>query len=191
MTRIIGLSSFNLFEQPKYISVADQDYSFETLFLIDRVIRGVVGASVTADWGQLEPALKAEGFVFIQEPSGGVFWHPRYWNEQTTPSARSFFVEFPDSAPYELAGEIILATNYPGFFAPVPDEYFSSQKLLLLNANHEPIYPSDLAWDSDEQNSQLELGPVKVIKRQFATEDQYLAAKFFLADSGYLVCEAA
>lgn len=192
MSKLIGLNSFNMYDSPKYIVVDEDGFSFDTLFRIDRTIRASVSEFPTATWDYLEKGLVTEGFVFVAEVANNenVFWHPRYWNEHLTPTSRSFFVVFPDSAPYELAGEIVLATNYPSLFALVPNEYINGNKMLLLNSNHEPIYPDDLAYGSLDGDVCLPLGPVAVVAEQFATQDDIEVAQQHLVESGFIVSGA-
>lgn len=190
--RTIGLNSFNIFDEPKYILVADDTFTFETIMAINRTIRYAVSTYPTAPWGYVEQALREAGYSVAMSPIGDVFWNPRHWNEHTIPGARSFFVTFPEDAPYEVSNEIFVATTYPGLYAVVPNEYFGGQKLLLLNANNEPVFPDDAVWSKEDSTDQLPLGAVSILRDQFSDESELEEARNALRESGYeVLCETA
>lgn len=190
--RTIGLNSFNIFDEPKYILVADDAFTFETIMAVNRTIRHAVSTYPTAPWAYVEQALREAGHTVSMSPIGDVFWNPRHWNEHTISTAKSFFVTFPEDAPYEVANEIFVATSYPGLFAVVPNEYFGGQKLLLLNANNEPVFPGDTVWSQESTIDQIPLGAVNVLHEQFSAESELEEARNALRESGYeVLCETA
>ena len=81
----------------------------ETIFNLDRTLRKVVSQNPRAEWSHFIDALSREGFTSIMQPRDNpVFIHSRPWDEHLISGAQSFFVTFPESAPYELAGRLLL-----------------------------------------------------------------------------------
>ena len=185
---LIGLSSFNLFENPRYIEVAEDRMSYGTILNIDRCIREVVIQHPRAQWNVIEEGLSRSGFEVTDDAvAQNIFWHARHWDEHMDGSQLSFFVTFPSNSPPELAGEIFMATTYASLFALVSDSDRLSGNLLLINSEHEVVYPEDQVWMDDTQSSRVPIGPVIVIQNQFATSEQAEAARQRLQASGYEV----
>ena len=160
----------------------------ETLFNLDRSIRSVVMQNPRAEWTDFLVPLEREGFTRILEPMDSpVFIHSRAWDEHLVDYGPSFFVAFPASAPYELSGRMLLASSYPCMYASVSADYLDKDKVILLDAGHDPVYPDDLAWDTELQNEKRPIGPLVLMREQFSEESEYNAAKSSLILSGYEV----
>jgi hypothetical protein len=182
---IIGLNSFNLYEEPKYIEVLEKDFCYETIFSIDRSIRSVVQEKPRANWNDIAVGLKNNGFKIVDEAIDKVFWHARRWDEHLAAHSQSFFVTFPDTASPEIAGQVFFATNYPALFAIVSTENLPQNGLLLINSEHEVIYPDDLVWSDETCSEYIPIGPMVLIENQFANESEINQAKRDLLISGF------
>lgn len=187
MNHLIGLNSFNLFEPARILEFKDGDLSYDALFSMDKSIRDTVAKNPFAEWRDIESSLSLVGFDMAVEDGRTVFWHSRQWDEHLTAFADSFFVTFPRSAGMEVAGKIVLATNYPALFALISDEDINSRAFLLVTGDHEVIYPDDKLWVDMGSNEKIALGPVTIIEDQFSSEAQLLKAKNNLISSGYIV----
>ena len=191
-THLIGLSSFNLFEEPKYIEVDEDEMYYGTIFNIDRCIREVVIQQPGAQWTHIAQGLSHAGYKTTdQVVAQNIFWHARHWDEHMDGSQMSFFVTFPPNSPSELNGEIFMATTYASLFALVSDADCTSGNLLLINAQHKVIYPEDKVWADDTQTSRATVGPVIIIQDQFATPEQAGVARQRLQASGYEIYRGA
>lgn len=138
----------------------------------------------------MEP-LKRDGFAAIQPPSDHpVFIHSRPWDEHLVGYGQSFFVAFPENAPYELAGRMLLASPYPAVYASVSADYTDKNHVVLINSDYDPVYADDMAWNTEEHEAQCAIGPVHLPRDQFVDESDYLAAKKALITSGYSLIEA-
>ena len=190
MSHIIGLGSI----RPSgvdmvYVQVAE--LVNETLFALDRAMRSVVKKNPRAEWSQFLSVLERNGFATILSPKDNpVFIHSRPWDEHLVGYGQSFFVSFPEGAPYELAGRMLLASPYPSFYASVSADYIKRGGVILLNAEHEPVYPDDIAWVSEERDAKVSIGPLILMPDQFSEKSEYLAAKKALIDSGYELLNA-
>ena len=187
MNHLIGLNSFNLFEPARILEFKDGDLSYDALFSMDKSIRETVSKNPFAEWGDIESSLSKVGFASAQEDGRTVFWHSRQWDEHLTAFADSFFVTFPREAPMEVAGKVVLATNYPALFALISDEDINSRAFLLVTGDHEVIYPDDKLWVDMDSDVKIGLGPVTIIEDQFSNEAQFQKAKQNLISSGYVV----
>jgi hypothetical protein len=187
MTHLIGLNSFNLYESPRILEIAMGELSYDTLFDLDRALRQVIALNPHADWGLLEQNLRKAGFVEARDDGRNVFWHSRNWDEHLLPPSESFFVSFPKNASVEVADKIFLATNFPAMFAVVPTVDINSRSFLIVTGGHDLIYPDEMLWEDEFMLKKIPLGPVIVIENQFATQEQFNAAKNKMASSGYEV----
>ncbi len=187
MNHLIGLNSFNLYEPAHILEFKGEDLSYDTLFSMDKSIRETVANNPFAEWGDIEISLNKVGFCAAQEDGRTVFWHSRQWDEHLTAFADSFFVTFPRSASSEVAGKIVLATNYPALFALISQDDINSRAFLLVTGNHEVIYPDDKLWLNEDSDRKVALGPVTIIEDQFSSEAQFTKAKSNLISSGYIV----
>lgn len=191
MSHIIGLGSI----RPSgvdlvYVQVGE--LVNETLLALDRTMRGVVKANPRAEWSVFLPVLEREGFSTIMSPKNNpVFIHSRPWDEHLVGYGSSFFVSFPPDAPYELAGRMLLASPYPMLYTPVSADYIDKNKVVLVNAEHDPVYSDDLAWDTEDRLSKRPIGPVHLMRDQFSDESEYEQAKASLQASGYEIVDLA
>lgn len=186
-SHFIGLNSFNLYEDPKFIEVEEKEFCYETIFAIDRSIRTTAQKYPKANWNQIKAGLVQAGYHFVSDTNGSVFWHARQWDEHLVSTSKSFFVTFPDSASHEIAGEIFLATSYASLFAIVSTEHLHGGSLLLINSSHEVVYPDDLVWETPECENQIGLGSVVLIESQFSTPQEIDLARQELTLSGFEV----
>lgn len=184
MSQIIGYSSLHLEQKHQFICVPE--VNLETLFALDKTIREVAEKNPSADFSAIEAALIAKGASKADKVSGGVYIHARPWDEHLTKSNKSFFVTFTDDSPEPLAGNLFLATNYPSYYAMMAIEYVGLNKFVLINEEHDPIYPDDELVLSDE-GDKSPIGTVEVIREQFHSDESYESARQFLKKSGYAV----
>lgn len=187
MSHIIGLGSIRpTGTDMVYVQVSD--LVNETIFNLDRSLRSVVKKNPRAEWSQFLETLERDGFSMILHPRDNpVFIHSRPWDEHLVGYGQSFFVSFPLDAPYELAGHMLLASPYASLYAQISADYLAKNQVVLLNAAHEPVYPDDLAWSTDERLEKRPIGPLILMREQFPDESDYLAAKGSLLNSGYEV----
>lgn len=185
---LIGINSFDLFAVTKFIEVEKHLCSYDTFFAIDKSIRKTVEKFPRATWDQLEAGLVEDGFYFPLLPSGStIFWHPRNWDEHLVESARSYFVTFVDYMDDDLTKDVLIATSFPALFALVPECVINSKKLVLINSEHEAIFPDDEIVDIFDPSQKVPIGQVVLFKNQFPSQATYDAAKQDLIDSGYMV----
>jgi hypothetical protein len=185
MSNIIGLTSIRPSGE-SLVFVQVSELVNETLFALDRVMRSAVRERPWAEWPFLAARLNQEGYTSVTRPGEhAVFVHSRPWDEHLVTFGESFFVTFADGAPYELAGQLMLASPYPHFYGGVSADYIRRGAVVLLDANHDPVYPDDLAWESEEHLQRRPLGPVELIEEQFSSKAQMDAARRSLEASGY------
>lgn len=187
MTHLIGLNSFNLFEDPKFIEVEESAFCYETIFKIDKSIRSSVNDNARASWQSIEKDLRSNGFIFTDKATKPVFWHARQWDEHLAGSASSFFVTFDDNSGPELAGEVFLATNYPSLFALVDPDDVADRGTLLINSNHDIVYPDDYVWKDEVFSGKIPLGAAIIIESQFPQGNGVDIAREQLVNAGYSV----
>ena len=187
MSHIIGLSSLRPCAiDMVYVQV--HELVNETLFQLDRSLRNIVKLNPLAEWSGFIKSLENDGFSVILQPRDNpVFIHSRPWDEHLVHDKHSFFVSFPKDAPYELSEQLLFACNYAPIYASICQESAESNKLVLINAQHELVYADDVAWTTEDQTEKRPIGPVILIKDQFPDEDDYLMAKQSLIVSGYTV----
>lgn len=189
MSVIIGLSGIRP-SGPDMVYLQVKELENETIFSLDRLLRGVVKKNPRAEWASFIDALEREGFSSTAPtPESTVFIHSRPWDEHLVCYGQSFLVAFPADAPYELARHVLLASPYPSLYASISTDYMGQNKVVLLNAEHEPVYHDDLAWTSEDQRDKRVIGPVILMKAQFIDDIDYLEAKNSLLYSGYSVLD--
>lgn len=189
MSHIIGLSSIQP-HGPDMIYLQVDELANETLFNLDRCLRSVVQNKPLAQWHEFVPALATCGFPQVMQPSDlPVFIHSRPWDEHMTSHGQSFFVGFPETAPYELAGQMVLASPYPLFYAGVSSDYLGAGRVVLIDSNHDPIYFDDLAWDTIERQGKRGIGSLILPPEQFASADEHQRALDCLTGSGYTMLD--
>lgn len=189
MSHIIGIGSIRPFGVDMvYVQVSE--LVNETIFNLERCLRGVVQKNPWAEWRHFMEPLTRDGFELIQPPQEHpIFIHSRPWDEHLVGYGQSFFVAFPETAPYELAGRLVLATPYASIYASVSADYTDKDQVVLVNAEYDPVYPDDLAWRTEEHEEKSEIGPVLLPRDQFVSDAEYLAAKSSLIKSGYSLIE--
>lgn len=186
LSYIVGLPNCTETNEAIYISV--QDLQPQILFDIDRSIREAVSEKRFLSTKEVENHLSKSGFSIVKpKEEDSVFIHGRPWDDHMMNKGNSFFVLFPETAPFEIAGTIVLATNNASYFANVSADHLYDGKYLLITKDHDPIYVDDLAWATDEQEREIPIGPVFVPREQFATDEQHADAIKGLQDSGYQV----
>ena len=187
MSHIIGLGSIRpTGVDMVYVQVSE--LVNETIFNLDRSLRSVVRKNPRAEWSHFLETLERDGFSMILQPRDNpVFIHSRPWDEHLVGYGQSFFVSFPPDAPYELAGCLLLASPYPSLYAQISSDYLDKNKVVLLNADHDPVYPDDLAWSTEDRQEKCSIGPLILMREQFCEDSDYLAAKGSLLNSGYEV----
>lgn len=185
MSHIIGLSSIQP-HGPDMVYLQVDALANETLWSLDRCMRGVVQTQPLAQWREFAPALASDGFLPVTGPGDApVFIHSRPWDEHMTRHGQSFFVAFPDNAPYELAGQMFLASPYPQLYAGVSADYLGAGRVVLIDRHHDPIYPDDLAWTNPEHQAKQAIGPLILPPEQFANDAELQTAQDCLTRSGY------
>lgn len=187
MAHIIGLSSIRPGGE-SMVYVQASELVNETLFGLDRILRSVVSEQPWAEWPLMAKRLSQEGYISVPGPGEcPVFVHSRPWDEHLVAFGESFFVAFPEDAPYELAGTLQLASPYPQIYGGVSADYIVPGGVVLMDINHDPVYPDDLAWESPARLHKRPIGPVRVIEEQFCSQEGLQAAKRALQISGYVV----
>jgi hypothetical protein len=186
----VCLSSINQSTgNPIFIEVPEINY--ENLFSIDRVIRSSFESNLKSESNDIVNNLTQAGYIFSgsEAPVTSVPFY-RAWDECLLNNGESFLVTFSNDAHYELRDKFILATPNPMLYSAIsPDYLFGNGSVLLINQEHEPIYPSDLAWVDHDQTTKSPIGPLTLVKNQFFSESEYLKAKKRLIASGYLVTD--
>lgn len=189
MSHIIGLSSIQP-HGPDMVYLQVDELAHETLFSLDRCLRSVVQTKPLAQWHEFVPELASYGFAEVMQASDRpVFIHSRPWDEHMTSHGQSFFVGFPKTAPYELAGQMVLASPYPLFYAGVSSDYLGAGRMVLIDSNHDPIYFDDMAWDTIERLGKRGIGSLILPPEQFASADEHQRALDCLTGSGYTVLD--
>ena len=191
MTNIVAISSIRPTPQElTYVSVPE--ISYQHLFTIDKLIRSAYKENKRAQWVDIVRMLGTGGYTFLPRPRhSNIFVFFRAWDEYSLNDGESFLVFFPKSAAYELRNKVFLATPYPMYYTAVSASYEGGGgRVLLINEEHEPMYPDDLVWTDAEQTSKMALGELHLVKEQFPSEAEYLKAKETLLASGYLVGDA-
>lgn len=187
MSHIIGLSSIRpTGVDMVYVQVSE--LVNETIFNLDRSLRKVVKANPRAEWSHFLDVLDRDGFTSILQPRDNpVFIHARPWDEHLVGYGQSFFVSFPQTAPYELAGSMLLATPYPSLYASISADYIDKNKVVLVNSDYDPVYCDDEAWETEARERKVGIGPMLLMREQFADEADYEAACKSLRVSGYQI----
>ena len=185
MSQTVGLTCYNLHNEGFYVAV--QALEPNTLLSLDRWVRSVTSSNRAAGVDEVKSVLAENGFMPIEPGEESVYFHSRPWDEHQTRNTTSFFVTFPETAPYELRGEFILATTCPNFYSSVSADHLYDGPLLLLNKDHEPIYSTDRAWHSEEHEEMVPIGEVIVPIQQFADPSEFELACRLLTQSGYLL----
>lgn len=187
MSHIIGLTSLRPSEvDVVYLQTAE--LNVETIFALERSMRSAVQLNKNAEWPQILKMLEKDGFSCLMEPKQNpVFMHARPWDEHLThpEQGQSFFVTFPDDAPYEIANALVLASKNASLYSLVSGNYLGDGKVVMVNNDHDLIYPDDLAWNDDSHSEKRPIGEVVLIREQFCCESEYLSALASLAKSGY------
>jgi hypothetical protein len=183
LSQTIGLTCYNPQNDGFYVSV--QDLEPNTLFDLDMLVRSVASHNKAIGLNEVKAVLAQNGFVPIEPEDEHVYFHSRPWDEHQMLNTTSFFVTFPESAPYELRGELILATTCPNYYSSVSADHLYDGPLLLLNKDHEPIYSTDQAWRNEEHEEMIPIGGLIVPIQQFSNLAQLDAACLLLAKSGY------
>lgn len=187
MSHIIGLASIRP-SSVDMVFVQVSELENETVFSLDRSLRCAVQTNPKAEWSEILSRLERDGFTSILNPRDNpVFIHSRAWDEHLTGNLQSFFVNFPSSAPYELAGHMMLATPYPLLYASVSADYLGVDKVVVINKDHDPVYADDHAWTCEEHLVKAPIGPMYLLAEQFFSEDEFINAKRLLIASGYEV----
>lgn len=185
MKHIIGLGSMRP-TGVDMVYVQVNKLETETILSLDRSLRMVVQNNPLAEWPQLLAGLESDGFAAILHPRDNpVFIHSRSWDEHLGGHGQSFFVSFPETAPYELAGQLLLATPYPLLYTSVSADYLGPNRVIVINQDHDPVYADDLAWSDENQIEKLPIGPVILLREQFSSEDEFSLAKRTLIASCY------
>lgn len=185
MSHIIGLSSIRP-SGVDMVYVQVSELVNETLFNLDRSLRKVVKANPRAEWSHFLDTLDRDGFTSILHPRDNpVFIHSRPWDEHLVGYGQSFFVTFPPTAPYELAGSMLLASPYPSLYASVSADYLDKNKVVLVNADYDPVYCDDQAWETEACERKVAIGPLILVREQFADEADFELARKSLLFSGY------
>lgn len=189
MSHIIGLSSIQP-HGPDMVYLQVDELAHETLFSLDRCLRSVVQTKPLAQWHEFVPELASYGFAEVMQASDRpVFIHSRPWDEHMVSHGQSFFVGFPKTAPYELAGQMVLASPYPLFYAGVSSDYLGAGRVVLIDSNHDPIYFDDLAWDTSDRLGKRGIGSLILPPEQFASANEHQRAHDSLTRSGYVVLD--
>ena len=185
---LLGLNGIDLFQDPLFIELGDDRFSFEAIFEVDRFARAAALANPRIKMPELKAVLQGAGFNFVDAPGQRrVYWHSRFIDEHLL-SARysSFFVHFSDDCSFELLDGCFLATNRPALFNLISPTYQTDgQQTLLVSENHDIIYPDDQVWADPEMTRLIPIGPVCVIEEQFPNRASYEMAKTQLVESGY------
>ncbi|OLP04486.1 hypothetical protein [Rhodoferax antarcticus] len=189
MSFIIGLPSV----RPSEVDVVylqTSELNNQTLFALERSMRSAVKINPMVEWSAMLKLLEMDGFSCVLDPKqNSVFIHSRPWDEHLThpDQAQSFFVTFPDDAPYEIANGLFLASRNPSFYSLVSENYLGDGKVVVVNNAHELIYPDDSAWIDDSHTEKKSIGHCELIRDQFCCEQEYSDALKVLANSGYKV----
>jgi len=187
MSEIIGLNGIRPSgADTVYLQV--EKINLSTLLRMEKAIRAVVAANGSAEWNEIAAALEPQGFLSILHPRNNpVFIHSRPWDEHLVGGGRSFFVAFPENAPYEVLGQMMLATPYPLLYCPISADYLGKGKVVVLNNDLDPVYHDDFPWATQERLERVHIGAVIVVKEQFFSEEEYNSAIQTLLSSGYEV----
>jgi hypothetical protein len=189
MSHIIGLTSFRPSEVDLvYLQTAE--LNVQTILALERSMRSAIQINRRAEWPEILKALEQDGFSCVMEPRmNPVFVHARPWDEHLThpDQAQSFFVTFPDDAPYEIANQLFLASRNPSVYALVRGDYLGDGKVIVVNNDHDLIYPDDEAWIDDSHDKKKPIGNIELIRDQFCCEQEYSDALVVLTTSGYKV----
>lgn len=174
-----------------YIQTPELNYGH--LFSIDRVIRSTYKENSKAGWRDVAGGLENAGYSFLENPRDEqIFLFFRAWDEYLLNDGESFLVSFSETAAYELRNKLFLATPYPLFYTAVGSNYVGGNgRVLLVNQDHEPMYPDDMVWQDAEQTLKIAMGEVTLVQEQFPGESEYLKARDILLLSGYQVCDAS
>lgn len=185
MSHIIGLGSM----RPTGVGMVFLQVSElenETVFSLDRSLRAATQENPRAEWSEILTSLERDGFTSILQPRDNpVFIHSRPWDEHLAGHGQSFFVTFPEDAPYELTGKLVLATPYPLFYTAVSADYLGENQVVLINGDHDPVYADDLAWCDEDHLHKRPIGALILLREQFFSADEYALAKRTLLASGY------
>lgn len=189
MSYIIGLTSLRPSEVDLvYLQTAE--LNVQTLLSLERSMRSAIHLNRRAEWPEILKTLEQDGFSCVMEPRmNPVFVHARPWDEHLThpDQAQSFFVTFPDDAPYEIANQLFFASRNASVYALVRGDYLGDGKVIVVNNDHDLIYPDDDAWIDDSHEDKKHIGTVELIRDQFFCEQEYSDALVVLSASGYKV----
>ena len=175
----------------RYVRASSLDVA--TLMRIERAI-----AASCADrsalrnrdpWSVVAQGLREAGFEPLRAhevtPADPIFMYPKPFDEAWGSSSHSFFVTFEDTAPHEIAGQLVIATNYPGFWTQTVADFAGADSVVLISPEQEAIYPDDLAYADTAGQEQIPIGTVIVPHEQFISEQAHRQAMQKLANSGY------
>ncbi len=188
MSQTIGLTCYNLHNEGFFVTA--QELEPNTLFSLDMLVRSVASHNKAIGADEVKAVLAQNGFEPIEPGDEPVYIHSRPWDEHQMLSTTSFFVTFPKSAPYELQGEMVLATTCPNYYSSVSADHLYDGPILLLNKDHEPIYATDQAWRSEEHDEMVPIGGIIIPIQQFSNLDQLDAACQLLTKSGYTLFDS-
>lgn len=187
MSYIIGLTSIRPGEVDA-VYLQTSELNVQTLFSLERSMRSAIKINPMVEWPAMLKPLEQDGFSCILDPKQNpVFLHARPWDEHLShpEQAQSFFVTFPDDAPYEIANQLFLASRNPALYSLVSEEYLGDGKVVVVNNEHELIYPDDQAWIDDGHEEKKPIGNCELIRDQFCCEQEYNNALNVLINSGY------
>lgn len=189
MSHIIGLTSLRP-NEVDLVYVQTAELNVQTILALERGMRSAVRLNKRAEWPEILKSLENDGFSCLMHPKQNpVFVHARPWDEHLThpDQAQSFFVTFPEDAPYEIANQFLLASRNPTIYSMVHSDFLSENKVIVINKDHELIYPDDEAWTDDSHSEKKPIGYIEPIRDQFCSEVDYANALTILAESGYEV----
>jgi len=189
MSYIIGLTSVRPSEVDM-VYIQTSELNVQTILALERSMRSAVRMNPRAEWSSILKVLEKDGFSCVMEPKQNpVFNHARPWDEHLTnpDQTQSFFVTFPDDAPYEIANSLFLASRNPSLYSLVSENYLGENKVVIVNNDHDLIYPDDVAWVDNTHAEKKPIGSVELIRDQFCCEQEYVDALNILMKSVYRV----
>lgn len=189
MSHIIGLTSI-LPNEVDLVFLQTAELNVQTLLALERSMRSAIHINKRAEWPDILKTLEQDGFSCVMEPRmNPVFVHARPWDEHLAhpDQAQSFFVTFPDGAPYEIANQLFLASRNPSLYTLVRGDFLGDGKVVVVNNDHDLIYPDDEAWIDDSHEQKKPIGTIELIRDQFCSEQEYSEALAVLSASGYKV----
>jgi len=173
------------------VLVQAPSFDSATIFKMDRAVRETTALEPSCNHERILRSLEASGFVAVDESAmtedDCVYVHGRAWDEHLAVGQHTFFVAFPEDAPFELASKIHLATTKPNMFALVSENKEWMSELALINDNHEVIYSTDTAYVTEQGDERVPIGPVLLPLEQFHSEQEIQEAKRLLLESGFVL----